>query len=46
MSYGRIACLSTEAVETLHLLGAEDRIAGISGFTTRLARSRERILKP
>ncbi|AXK40390.1 cobalamin-binding protein [Crenobacter cavernae] len=31
--YRRIACLSTEAVETLYLLGAEDRIAGISGFT-------------
>ena len=40
MSYRRIACLSTEAVETLYLLGAEDRIAGISGFTTRPARAR------
>ena len=29
MSYRRIACLSTEAVETLYLLGAEDCIAGI-----------------
>jgi iron complex transport system substrate-binding protein len=40
MIYRRIACLSTEAVETLYLLGAEDCIAGISGFTTRPARSR------
>ncbi|TCP10596.1 iron complex transport system substrate-binding protein [Crenobacter luteus] len=31
--YRRIACLSTEAVETLYLLGTEDRVAGISGFT-------------
>ena len=29
----RIACLSTEAVETLYRLGAHDRIAGISGYT-------------
>jgi iron complex transport system substrate-binding protein len=29
----RIACLSTEAVETLYLLGAQDRVCGISGFT-------------
>jgi len=41
MSYRRIACLSTEAVETLYLLGAEARIAGISGFTTRPARARK-----
>lgn len=38
--YQRIACLSTEAVETLYALGAEERIAGISGFTTRPARAR------
>ena len=31
--YQRIACLCTEAVETLYLLGAQDLIAGISGFT-------------
>ncbi len=31
--YHRIACLCTEAVETLYLLGAQDLIAGISGFT-------------
>jgi len=40
MSFRRIVCLSTEAVETLYLLGAEDCIAGISGFTTRPARAR------
>jgi iron complex transport system substrate-binding protein len=38
--YQRIACLSTEAVETLYALGAEDYVAGISGFTTRPARAR------
>ena len=40
MIYRRIVCLSTEAVETLYALGAEDCIAGISGFTTRPARAR------
>jgi iron complex transport system substrate-binding protein len=39
-NYQRIVCLSTEAVETLYALGAEDLIAGISGFTTRPARAR------
>ncbi|OYU28376.1 MAG: cobalamin-binding protein [Burkholderiales bacterium PBB2] len=29
----RIACLSTEAVDTLYRLGAQARIAGISGYT-------------
>lgn len=29
----RIACLSTEAVEILYRLGAQDRIAGISGYS-------------
>ncbi len=38
--YRRIACLCTEAVETLYALGAQDAIAGISGFTTRPPRSR------
>jgi iron complex transport system substrate-binding protein len=38
--YQRIVCLSTEAVETLYALGAEDLIVGISGFTTRPARAR------
>lgn len=39
--FERIACLSTEAVEVLYALGAEDRIAGISGYTTRPARARD-----
>ncbi len=29
----RIACLSTEAVDTLYRIGAQDHIAGISGYT-------------
>lgn len=33
MSYRRIACLSTEAVEVLYAVGAADRVAGISGYT-------------
>lgn len=37
----RIACLSTETVEVLYMLGEEDRIAGISGFTVRPARARK-----
>jgi iron complex transport system substrate-binding protein len=39
--YQRIACLCTESVETLYALGAEDNIAGISGFTVRPSRARE-----
>ncbi|MFZ6648328.1 cobalamin-binding protein [Undibacterium sp. TJN25] len=39
--YQRIACLSTEAVETLYELGAEQYVVGISGFTTRPARARK-----
>lgn len=38
--YQRIACLSTESVETLYALGAEQFIAGISGFTVRPPRAR------
>ncbi|ACT49394.1 MULTISPECIES: cobalamin-binding protein [Methylovorus] len=38
--YHRIVCLTTETVETLYLLGAQDRIVGISGFTTRPAAAR------
>lgn len=40
MTYRRIACLSTEAVETLYALGAQDAIAGISGFTVRPPQAR------
>ncbi|HCN91387.1 MAG TPA: cobalamin-binding protein [Oxalobacteraceae bacterium] len=39
--YQRVACLSTESVETLYALGAEEYIAGISGFTVRPPRARE-----
>ncbi|MGQ2965470.1 cobalamin-binding protein [Methylophilus sp.] len=31
----RIVCLTTETVEVLYLLGEQQRIVGISGFTTR-----------
>jgi len=37
----RIICLTEETVETLYLLGEEDRIAGISGFTVRPPRARK-----
>lgn len=40
-AYRRMACLSTEAVEVLYALGAEDCIVGISGYTTRPARARK-----
>ncbi|MDN5864877.1 MAG: ABC transporter substrate-binding protein [Gammaproteobacteria bacterium] len=36
----RIVCLTEETTETLYLLGEEDRIAGISGFTVRPPRAR------
>ncbi len=41
----RIICLSDETTETLYLLGEEDRIVGVSGFTTRPpeARSKPRV---
>jgi iron complex transport system substrate-binding protein len=38
--YQRIACLSTESVEVLYALGAQEYIAGISGYTTRPAQAR------
>jgi iron complex transport system substrate-binding protein len=31
----RIVCLTEETTETLYLLGAQDRIVGVSGFTQR-----------
>lgn len=44
MSYPqRIVCLSDETTEILYLLGEQNRIVGISGFTTR---PREARLKP
>ena len=36
----RIVCLTEETAETLYLLGEQDRIAGISGFTVRPPRAR------
>ena len=41
----RIVCLSDEASELLYLLGEEDRIAGVSGFSTRppAVRSKPRV---
>ena len=37
----RIICLTEETTETLYLLGQEDRIVGISGFTVRPPRARK-----
>ena len=36
----RIVCLTEETVETLYLLGEQDRIVGISGYTVRPPRAR------
>jgi iron complex transport system substrate-binding protein len=36
----RIVCLTEETVETLYLLGEEDRIVGVSGYAVRPARVR------
>jgi iron complex transport system substrate-binding protein len=37
----RIACLTEETTETLYLLGEQDRIVGISGFTVRPPQARK-----
>lgn len=37
----RIVCLTEEPTETLYLLGEQDRIVGISGFTMRPAKARK-----
>lgn len=37
----RIVCLTTETVEVLYLLGEQERIVGISGYTTRPAEARK-----
>lgn len=37
----RIVCLTTEPTEVLYMLGEQDRIVGISGFTTRPAIARK-----
>jgi len=39
--YERIVCLTEETTETLYLMGEEDRIVGISGFTVRPPRARK-----
>src|SRR2546421_4563465 len=36
----RIICLTEETVETLYLLGEQDRIVGISGYVVRPAQAR------
>jgi iron complex transport system substrate-binding protein len=36
----RIVCLTEETTETLYLIGEQDRIVGISGFTCRPAEAR------
>jgi iron complex transport system substrate-binding protein len=38
----RIVCLTEETTETLYLLGEQDRIAGISGFTCRPREARQK----
>ena len=38
--YERIVCMTEETTETLYLLGEEDRIVGISGYTVRPPRAR------
>jgi iron complex transport system substrate-binding protein len=40
MSAKRIVCLTTETTEFLYLLGEQDRIVGISGFTVRPPQAR------
>lgn len=40
MNAQRIVCLTAETTEWLYLLGEQDRIVGISGFTVRPARAR------
>jgi len=38
----RIVCLTEETTETLYLLGEQDRIVGISGYTVRPKEAREK----
>ena len=38
----RIVCLTEETTETLYLLGAGDRVVGISGYTVRPPEAREK----
>lgn len=41
MSYQRIVCLTEETVETIYLLGQEDKIVGVTGYAVRPARVRK-----
>jgi iron complex transport system substrate-binding protein len=38
----RIACLTEETTETLYLLGQQDRIVGVSGYTVRPPEARQK----
>ena len=43
----RIVCLTEETVETLYLLGEQDRIVGVSGYAVRppqVSREKPRVL--
>jgi iron complex transport system substrate-binding protein len=42
MSATRIVCLTEETTETLYLLGEQDRIVGISGYTVRPPEARSK----
>ena len=37
----RIICLTEETTETLYLLGEQDRIVGVSGYTVRPPEARQ-----
>ena len=41
LSPQRIVCLTEESTELIYLLGEEDRIVGISGFTVRPEKARK-----
>jgi len=45
MTYTRIVCLTEETVETLYLLGQQDRIVGVTGYAIRPARVRREKLR-
>jgi iron complex transport system substrate-binding protein len=38
----RIVCLTEETTETLYLLGAGDRVVGVSGYTARPPEARQK----
>ena len=38
----RVVCLTEETTETLYLLGAGDRVVGVSGFTVRPPEARRK----